>query len=272
MQTMVVNLVDVFGVDKPVIGMVHLTPLPGSSKSVSVEDVFENALMDAEALKSGGVDGVQVENFGDAPFMKPGKVDSAVVSLVACVANEVKKATGLPTGIFVLANAVVESLFAAKASGASWVRANMYNLAYIADEGYIEASAPKAERKRTFLGPDVKIFADVLVKHGSHVIVSDIPLSYHVTRVEELGADAVILSGTRTSAETPYQRVVEAKQLAKKPVLVGSGVNLENVHRLLKVADGAIVGTYFKRVGELFNPVDLERVRRLMSVVRALRV
>ncbi|MDJ0270953.1 MAG: BtpA/SgcQ family protein [Aigarchaeota archaeon] len=264
-------LEEIFGVAKPIIGMVHLKPLHGSPRfRERAYDLFETALKDAEALKEGGVDGVQVENMGDSPFLKPGEIGHEVVALVASVAREVRRATGLPTGVFVLANGVEESIAAAKACGARWVRANMWAYAYIADEGFVEAAAPRAERLKG-IDMSVSVFADVLVKHGSHLITSDIPLATQVSRLEELGADAIIASGERTGAETPLERLQRVKSAASRPVLVGSGITPANVERLLTVADGAIVGTYFKVDGVLANPVDARRVREIMRIVERLR-
>jgi hypothetical protein len=52
---------------------------------------------------------------------------------------------------------------------------------------------------------------------------------------------------------------------------VGSGVTVETVAELLSVADGVIVGTAVKRDGSLANPVDPERVRRLVQAARVAR-
>jgi predicted TIM-barrel enzyme len=46
-------------------------------------------------------------------------------------------------------------------------------------------------------------------------------------------------------------------------MLVGSGLDPGNAALLLGLADGAIVGTFFKRDGRVDQPVDLERVRSL---------
>jgi predicted TIM-barrel enzyme len=52
------------------------------------------------------------------------------------------------------------------------------------------------------------------------------------------------------------------------PLLIGSGVTPDTVAELLSVADGAIVGTFVKRDGNVRNPVDPERVRRLVAAAR----
>jgi hypothetical protein len=55
------------------------------------------------------------------------------------------------------------------------------------------------------------------------------------------------------------------------PLLVGSGATAETVAELLSVADAVIVGTSLKRDGRLANPVDVERVRRLVAAARGAR-
>ncbi|MBT7501638.1 MAG: phosphorybosylanthranilate isomerase, partial [Gemmatimonadales bacterium] len=53
----------------PLIGMVHLLPLPGSPRwGGSMHRVLDRAEADANALAKAGFDGVIVENFGDVPF------------------------------------------------------------------------------------------------------------------------------------------------------------------------------------------------------------
>jgi len=259
---------------KPIIAMIHLPPLPGSPRytGISVEEIIDYALRDAEVLKSSEVDGLQVENIGDYPYLKPDDIGHETSAVLAVVAREVRKATGLPVGVCCLANGVIPAIAACLASGGKWVRAAEWANAYIADEGFIEAAAPKSMRYRSNLrATDIKVFADVHVKHGSHFIISDRPFEEQVADVEFFDADAVIVSGSRTGAETPLDRVVRAKQATRLPVLIGSGLNPSNAESLLRVADGAIVGSYLRKDGKFWNPVDYSRLKELMSVVKRLR-
>jgi membrane complex biogenesis BtpA family protein len=192
---------ELFGNPKPIIAMIHLPPLPGSPfhRGQPFEEVVEQALRDAEVLKGEGVDGLMVENFGDRPFLKPDEIGHETTAFLAVVSREVIRATGLPVGISCLANGAVQAIAASVASGAKWIRVNCWANAYIADEGVIEAAAPKALRYMRHLGVrDLKVFADVHVKHGSHIIVSDRPFEELVRDVEFFGADAVVVSGART--------------------------------------------------------------------------
>ncbi len=265
---------ELFGNPKPIIAMLHLPPLPGSPfyGGQPFEEIVERALRDAEVLKGGGVDGLMVENFGDRPFLKPDEIGHETTAFLAVVAREVIRSTGLPVGISCLANGALQAIAASVASGAKWIRVNCWANAYIADEGLIEAAAPRALRyMRQLEVRGLKVFADVQVKHGSHFIVSDRPFEELVKDVEFFGADAAVVSGARTGDETPVERVLAAKAATSLPVLIGSGLRPENVGRLLSAADGAIVGTYLRRDGYPMKPVDPERTRRLMDAVTELR-
>jgi hypothetical protein len=50
-------------------------------------------------------------------------------------------------------------------------------------------------------------------------------------------------------------------------VLLGSGVTPASLPKLLPLADGFIVGTFFKKDGMATNPVDPQRVCELMKLI-----
>ncbi|HEM61456.1 MAG TPA: hypothetical protein ENO24_04125, partial [Chloroflexi bacterium] len=85
-------------------------------------------------------------------------------------------------------------------------------------------------------------------------------------------ADAIIVTGSGTGQPTEMEDLVRVKETVPDiPVLVGSGVEQENVARFLSVADGVIVGTSVKESVLTTNPVDKARVERLVAAVRAIR-
>ena len=55
------------------------------------------------------------------------------------------------------------------------------------------------------------------------------------------------------------------------PVFANTGVRVETVKEQLGIADGAVVGTAFKRNGDFFDLVDGEKVKAFMDAVFALR-
>ncbi len=261
----------VFGCTKPVIGMVHLLPLPGSPRwAGDLEGVLERARRDAAALASGGVSGIIVENFGDAPFVR-GRVAAHTVAAMAVAVKEVQRVAGLPLGINVLRNDGMSALAIACATGASFVRVNVLTGAVVADEGLIQGCAAGLLRYRRELGARTLVFADILVKHSTPLGGRDVRRAAR-TAVERGLADAIIVSGPATGEEASLEEVSAAREAVPGvPVLVGSGVTEANARDFLSVADGAIVGTDLKRDGVVSNPVDAERARRLMAVVAELR-
>ena len=85
-------------------------------------------------------------------------------------------------------------------------------------------------------------------------------------------ADVILVSGPMTgeAVETANLKVVK-DALPDTPVFANTGVNLGNVGDILKVADGAVIGTHFKVDGNTWNSVDGSRVKRFMDKVRSLR-
>ncbi|MBI4240236.1 MAG: BtpA/SgcQ family protein [Candidatus Rokubacteria bacterium] len=263
------GLVDLFGVDRALIGMVHLLPLPGSPRwGGSMEKVVERTLADARALAGGGMDALLVENHGDAPFSRE-RVDAGTVAAMARVIAELRCAVPLPLGVSVLKNDALSALALAVAVGARFIRVNVHTGAVLADQGIIQSDAAATLRYRRLLDADVKIFADVQAKHG--VPLAPVELEQEARDSVARGlADALVVSGKATGEATPLEDVKRVRSAVRDvPLLVGSGVTPESVAELLSVADGAIVGTWLKRDGRLGNPVDPERVKRFVEAARA---
>ncbi|WP_267195359.1 BtpA/SgcQ family protein [Halegenticoccus tardaugens] len=262
-------IVEPFGVDRPVIGMVHLPALSGSPGfEGDREAIRERAVADAEALDGGGVDGVLVENFGDAPFHPDDVPKHVVASMTRCV-GAVADAVDAPVGVNVLRNDAEAALSVAAATGADFVRVNVHAGARVTDQGVIEGRAHETVRLRERLDADVRVFADVAVKHSAPL--GERGIGEVVAETVDRGlADGVIASGTGTG------RAVDRDHLAavaaarddldrRVPILVGSGATPATVADLLTVADGVVVGTALKEGGETAKPVDPDRVAALVD-------
>jgi len=258
------------GAASPVVGMVPLPPLPGAPGFEGREGIRERAVSDVEALVAGGVDAVLVENFGDAPFY-PEDVPDHVVAEMTAATRAVREAVDCPVGVNVLRNDAEAALSVAAAAGGSFVRVNVHVGARATDQGVIEGRAHETLRLRDRIDADVAVLADVAVKHSAPL--SERPIAEQVADAVERGrADGLIVSGPATGAAADADElaaVVDARDDVDPdvPVLVGSGVTAENAPDLLDVADGAVVGTAFKRGGEVSAPVDEDRVRRLVDAV-----
>lgn len=264
----------VFGVERPIMGVVHLRPLPGSPSYAGedVREIYAAGVKDALTLVSGGIDAVIVENAGDQPFLRPDDIGPETVAALTGACMEIRNAIEAPMGITCVANGAIPALAVAKASGASWVRVNQWANAYVANEGILNGDAARALRYRNAIGAhDVRILADVHVKFGAHAITSDRSISEQATDAEWHKADVLIASGTRTGSPTSTEEVQEVRSGTNLPVLVGSGMDPLQLARLFAVADGAIVGQWLKEDGLWWNPVDPRRVEELMAAATAFR-
>ena len=252
---------------KRLIGMVHLGPLPGSARdSGDLSGVIARAVDDARALESGGIDALMVENFFDAPFHKSGVPPHTVAAMTAAVLA-VRAAVAIPIGVNVLRNDACAAMGIAHASGAAFIRCNVYVGAVVTDQGIIEGAAREVVDLRRRLGAHVAIWADIFVKHAMSLVEWTIETEAR-DAVERGLADAIIVTGSATGSAPEHAWVRDVKAaVPQTPVLVGSGVDVRDARTLLREADGAIVGSSLKIDGVVSNPVDVDRVRALVAVV-----
>jgi hypothetical protein len=263
-----VNLHQIFKTPNPIIGVVHLLPLPTSPRwGGSLKAVINRAEQEVTALASGGVDGVIVENFFDAPFTK-NQVDPAVVSAMTLIVQRLMNLVTLPVGINVLRNDAQSALAIATCVHAQFIRVNVLTGIMATDQGLIEGQAHQLLRYRRELGSDVKIFADVLVKHARPLGSPNLTTAVQET-IERGLADGVILSGWATGSPPSLEDLELASAAADgTPVFIGSGANWENIPTLMQAADGVIVSSSLKRRGKIEQPIDPIRVSQFVEALR----
>jgi membrane complex biogenesis BtpA family protein len=263
-----VNLIATFKTTSPIIGVVHLAPLPTSPRwGGSLKTVIERAEQEATALAAGGVDGLIIENFFDAPFTKQ-QVDPAVVSAMTLIVDRIKNLVVLPIGINVLRNDAHSALAIATCVHAQFIRVNVLTGVMATDQGIIEGQAHELLRYRRELASDVKILADVLVKHARPLGTPNLTTAVKDT-IERGLADGVILSGWATGCPPSFEDLELAAAAANgTPVFIGSGANLDNIGQLLPAADGVIVASSLKRHGKISEPVDPIRVSQFVETAR----
>ena len=254
--------------EKPLIGVVHLKPLPGAPRfQGSMSEVCTAAVADARAYEEGGAQAVMIENFGDLPFGRRSVAPETVASM-AVAAHSIREAgCQLPLGFNVLRNDVSSAIGLAASCEGAFVRVNVHTGAVEADQGIIQGEAHSTVRKRATLCPGVEIWADVLVKHA--VPIGDLGIEEAARDTFQRGlADALIVSGVATGEPTGVDDLRKVKGACPNaPLLVGSGARESNASELLEYADGLIVASSLKMDGILRNPVDVRRVRELRAVM-----
>ena len=260
-----------FGSRKPVIAMIHLAPLPGSplyDRAGGMQKIVDDSARDIEALQSGGVDAVMFGNEGDRPYLL--KASPASLAAMAFAIGALKPLITVPFGVNYLWDPVA-TVALAVASGARFAR-EIFTGVYDSDMGLWQPDAAAALRLRADCGrADLKLMFNINAEFAAPI--GDRPIAARAkSAVFSSLADVILVSGPMTgeAVEAANLKIVK-DALPETPVFANTGVNLGNVADILKVADGAVIGTHFKVDGHTWNAVDAGRVKRFMDKVRALR-
>lgn len=258
----------IFGRPKPLIGVVHLLPLPGSAGwGGDMGAVVERALADARALEEAGFDGIIIENFGDAPFSREFAGRGAVAGMAAVGARVAERVT-LPLGVNVLRSDALSAVAVAAAVDARFIRVNVHIGAAVTDQGIIQGDARETLLAVRELSPDLVVFADVFVKHATPLGSASMEQASKEL-VERGRAGALIVTGRMTGAPTSPDELARVRAAVPgTPVIVGSGTTVDTIAANLSAADGVIVGSAVMEGGTAARPIDPERARRFVEAAR----
>ncbi len=242
--------------EKVVICVVHLKPLPGSPLFENMNFVLESALKDAKAIEEGGADALIVENFGDKPFLR--EAGKETIASMSVIAWEIRKEVGIGLGINVLRNDPISALAIAKAVNADFIRVNQLFFPSASPEGFLIGNAGEVMRYKRWIDCKAMVFADLEVKHARHFA----EFEEYLINAERSLADAFVLTGRATGIAPNVEKLDILRRIA--PTLAGSGVTAENAEKIAKHCDGVIVGSYIKEKGE----VSTEKVRKIVKIVK----
>lgn len=271
------KLTSVFNAEKPIIGMVHLRPLPGSPgydpATMGMDKIIATAIEEAAILEQAGVDGIQVENMWDIPYLRGEDIGYETAAALAVGIHAVRSKVSIPVGAECHMNGADCAMACAVAAGASWIRVFEWCNAFVSQSGFINAMGAKVSRMRSSLKADhILALCDVNVKHGSHYIIHDRSVAQQAMDIEAQDGDAVIVTGFDTGTPPTVENISVCKQSTTLPILIGSGLNIDNVNELLAAADGAIIGSWFKEDNNWKNPVSYDRTKAFMDKVHALPI
>ena len=260
-----------FSKKKIIIGMAHFPPLPGFplyDESRGIDYIIRRIRDDVKNLQDGGVDYIMFCNENDRPYRL--KADYTTVAVIGRTIGEISKEIKVPFGIDVLWDPIA-AISLAKATGASFIR-EIVTGTYVSDMGLWNTNVGELYRYRKLIDAgNIAIFFNISAE-----------FAYSLDRrpLEEIAksvvfsslADVILVSGPKTGVSPSLEMIRKVKEGVKDvPVFVNTGLNIENAKELLKVADGAIVGTSLKNNGVTWNPVDKERVKKIMKVVSEIK-
>lgn len=249
---------------KAIIGTIHLFPTPSSPDwKGDIKELYKNCIEQAEIFYENGINGLIIENTFDAPYEKS-PIHPATVSTTAVALEKIKNIVDCPLGVQILAGGNIESLSVAVSLELDFIRVEGFAFGHIADEGFIDASGPEILRWKNYLkNQNIKIFADIKKKHSSHSVTRDISLLEMAKAIEFMRGDGVVITGKKTGEPPSLNSLKNITKEIKIPVIIGSGINRENLADYFELADYFIVGSYFKNDSDWRKELIPKKIRDL---------
>ena len=269
-EGMIVRLARIFGVDKPVIAMVHLPVLPGRprhDKAAGMGRVVDTVARDLGALRAAGVDGLLFCNEADLPYQLT--TGPEIAAGMASVIGQVRAEIFAPFGVNIVWDPVA-SLAVAAATGGAFVR-EVFTGHYESDLGLMRPAfgAVAAYRQRIGAG-SVALFSNITPEFAS--TTGRRGIAERARGAAFLGVDVILISGQITGTPLDLDELDAATAAVPgTPVVANTGVRADTVRQIFARADGAIVGTSLKYDGVTWNAVDPDRAARFMDAARAAR-
>ena len=247
--------------------MIAVLPLPGSPLYDGDDQrVLDQAMADLAVYKAAGVDSIILENDHDLPYIQP-PLDEKGIALMTRIARQARKRFDGPIGIQMLEAANITSLEIAAQADLDYIRVEAFVFAHVGGSGVINGSAGKILRRRRELDAGhIKVFADVKKKHGSHSLTIDLDIKDEIMQAEFFMADGVIVTSQFTGLNPQKNDLIKARRATTLPVLIGSGMTADNIQEYLPLADGFIVGSYFRKNGKFLETLEPERLNTFMKV------
>lgn len=204
--------------EKPILGMIHLSGVYPVQQALEEIVIYENA----------GVNGAIVENYH-------GGLDEVIEVLQA-----IPLSTKIDIGINILPNEFATAFELADKYGATFIQLDFISGRYL---GLVSKELDLEKYMIYRLRyPNIKVLGGVWPKYYT-------PLSNLEEDLVEAQkrCDAIVVTGSGTGKETPLGKIKSFRQsIGDFPLIIGAGLNQDNLHHI-EYADGAIVGSAFKR-------------------------
>ncbi|XP_061390667.1 uncharacterized protein F13E9.13, mitochondrial [Musca vetustissima] len=261
-----------------IIGMIHVDALPGTPLyKGNWSEIIDKAKYEANIYQKYKMDSILIENMHDIPYVQHRQFGPETTSCMTRICQEVrniisKESRRIPLGVQVLACGNKQALAIAKACDLQYIRAEGFVFGHVADEGYTDACAGEILRYRKYIdAEEVLIFTDLKKKHSSHAITQDVTLLETAKAAEFFLSDGIIITGNSTGDAAKPKDFKDLKGKVNVPLLVGSGVTLDNIDDYFEYISAAIIGSHFKKQGLWSNDLCEKTIEAFMSKVLEMR-
>ncbi|CBY15410.1 unnamed protein product [Oikopleura dioica] len=253
-----------------IFGMVHLRALPGAPRNkLSVREIADKALREADSLLKNGVDGLIIENMHDVPYQRPEHRSPEVTAVIETVSIRAQFPT-VTAGVQVLSCGNKEALSIALAADLDFIRCESFVFGHMGDEGFAQSDAAELLRFRRNIGAEnVKIFTDIKKKHSSHALTGDLSIADVAVAADFFLTDGLIVTGQHTGTPVNKNDITQIRAAVNQKVFIGSGTSVRNILDYSESVDGFIIGSEFKQHGYWENEIDESRVKEITSLLAA---
>lgn len=266
-----------FKVKKPIIAMLHLDALPGDPRfdsNTKMTTIVDHARADLNSLQEGGVDGILISNEMSLPYQR--HVSFVTPAAMARIIGELKYDISVPFGVDCISDGQA-SIELAAAVDADFVRGTFSGV-YVGDGGFYNNDISNILRiKKSLFLSNLKLLyfinpeSDINLDTRSLVEIAK-------SLVFKAHPDGMCVSAAGAGQDVNNTLMSNVKKsLPNEVVICNTGCRPETIEEKLKIADAAIVGTYFKENGNLENDnfenvrVDKNRVQNFMKIVQNIR-
>lgn len=235
------NYFDVFGCKKTIFAMLHL-------KGGSHTEVLERAKREIEIYLSNGIDALVVENY----FGSEDDAEDVLNYLSAHYPNA-------RYGVNILDNDA-RGFEAAAKYGAKFIQLDSVSGHLAPEEDAVFDGKIAGWRKST----NAVVLGGVRFKYQPYKSGRSLEedLKIGIQR-----CDAVVVTGSGTGVETELSKIKEFRSIIGGfPLIVGAGIKPENSKERLAIAEGAIIGSYFKDTYKDDGEVDASHVKKMVEV------
>ena len=228
----------------PILGMIHLAGQNPTKRALEELALFEEE----------GIDGAIIENY-----------HGSVEDVIATLWETQKRKRKLVIGVNILPNEFDQSLLLARKYGVDFVQMDYVSGIYWS--GQLDFEHYRQVKQEN---PEIIVLGGVWPKYYHPIKGSDLEADL---RVGVQRAEAIVVTGAGTGQETPFDKIRRFREIiGEHSLVIGAGLTPDNAYEQLCISNGAIVGTSLKLDDDTYNPVDRQRIKDFMSVVREARL
>lgn len=258
-----------FATSKPIIGLLHLCALPSDPfYEGSMTAVIQRAVDDLHALQEGGVDGILITNEFSQPY--PQRVSYTTMAAMGRIFGELHPHITVPYGMETIhdTDGCIELC---AATDAAFTRC-LFSGVWACDLGLFDKDIAQTLRVRRALDRNDLKLCYFISGEGNTPLDTRTLAQRAKSMLFHCKPECLVVPGEQAGSGPDLSHISEVKKVVGDvPVMCGTGFGLENCERILELSDGAFVGSAFKRDNVFENPIDKDRVSRLMETVRRCR-